>query len=77
VEGAFLVTSKLQNGEVTDLSIHSEQGRVLNLQNPWKDKKIRIKKIGGDEKSYEGDRIKIPTEPKATYHITPILDSVH
>jgi hypothetical protein len=72
VEGAFLITSKLQNGEVTDLLIHSEQGRVLNLQNPWKDKKIKVKDSNNNEKIYEGNQIKMQTEPRVTYYFAPV-----
>jgi hypothetical protein len=70
VEGAFLVSAALKGGEVTELSIYSEQGRPLCLLNPWKGRKIRVKSQG-TEQLYEGERIRINTEKGATYSLEP------
>jgi hypothetical protein len=71
VEGAFLVSAKLKNEEVTDLSIFSEKGRELNLLNPWKNRKVKVKASGSGEKIYEGERIKISTQAGVGYRFFP------
>jgi hypothetical protein len=72
VEGAFLVSAELTKGEVANLTIFSEKGRELNLLNPWKNRKVKVKEAGSAEKTYEGERIIIPTQPGVTYSIFPI-----
>jgi hypothetical protein len=68
VEGAFLVSAKLKNGEICDVTVFSEQGRELNLLNPWEGHKIKIKGSNG-EYSYEGERIRIRTEKGESYRL--------
>ena len=71
VEGAFLVSGELKNGEVASLAIHSEQGRSLSLLNPWKHKKVRMKVWQSDrlleEKELEGEIFHMETLPGASY----------
>ncbi|MDR2626933.1 MAG: hypothetical protein LBC40_02750 [Dysgonamonadaceae bacterium] len=71
VEGAFLVSAKLTDGEIGDVTVFSEQGRELHLLNPWKGRKIKIKGTDG-EQLYEGERIRINTEKGVTYRLTPV-----
>ncbi|MDR2763481.1 MAG: hypothetical protein LBB90_00440 [Tannerella sp.] len=61
VEGAFLVSAELKNGEIGPVTIFSEQGRELHLLNPWKGRKVKVKSQGV-EQVYEGERIRINTE---------------
>jgi hypothetical protein len=76
VEGAFLVSAKLKGGEVCDVTVFSEQGRELNLLNPWKGHKIKV--IGTDsEQSYESERIRIKTEKGTAYRIIANGKEVH
>ena len=71
VEGAFLVSSALKNGEVTELSIFSEQGRPLCLLNPWKNSRVSVyewtdgKQTAKNE--YAGERISLSTKPNTKY----------
>ncbi|MDR1332118.1 MAG: hypothetical protein LBK07_08430 [Tannerella sp.] len=67
-EGAFLVSAKLQAGEIGDVTVFSEQGEELTLLNPWKGRGIKVKGPAG-EQSYEGERIRIKTERGATYRL--------
>ncbi|MDR2382381.1 MAG: hypothetical protein LBD76_00635, partial [Prevotellaceae bacterium] len=71
VEGAFLVSSALKNGEVTSLSIYSEQGRPLCLLNPWKGRRVSVSEwLDGKrtvKKTYSGERINLPTKPNTMY----------
>lgn len=71
-EGAFLVTSELKSGIVTYVSVFSEQGRPLNLVNPWKGKKVSLETDGTDKKVLEGDIIRLETEPGKTYRFVPV-----
>jgi hypothetical protein len=70
VEGAFLVSAALKNGEVSGLTIVSEQGRPLNLLNPWKGRKVKVTGAGA-ETIHDGERIKINTKAGVTYRFTP------
>lgn len=73
VEGAFLVSSEWKDGEVAYVSVFSEQGRALNLLNPWKQKNVMMKADNQAEgKTLEGDSIKIETAPGVTYRFTPV-----
>jgi hypothetical protein len=72
VEGAFLVSAKLKNEEISGVTIFSERGRDLNLLNPWKNRKIKITEKGASETIREGERIKIKTVSGATYFFEPI-----
>jgi hypothetical protein len=71
VEGAFLVSSALTNGEITSLSIYSEQGRPLNLLNPWKNRRVRVREWTdgkqSSKKTYSGERICLTTKPNTMY----------
>jgi hypothetical protein len=62
VDGAFLVSSKLENGAVTYVEILSEQGRNLILDNPWPGRKISWRKNGKIMQPLEGDRLRIATK---------------
>jgi hypothetical protein len=75
VEGAFLVSAKLIDGEIDDVTIFSEQGRELNLLNPWKDCKIKVKGLN-DERLFEGERIRITTEKGTTYGLERVKGNV-
>jgi hypothetical protein len=71
VEGAFLVSAKLANGEIGDVTVFSEQGRELHLLNPWKGRGIKVKSPGG-EQIYGDERIRIATEKGVTYRLEPV-----
>jgi len=54
----------MKDGVVCNVSIVSEKGRDLVLQNPWVGKKITI-----NGESFEGERIILPTRAGDTYEI--------
>jgi len=60
-EGAFLVSSALQNGDVQYVRIISEQGRTLVLQNPWPGKAVLIKSNKRTVGQQSGELITIAT----------------
>ncbi|MDR2172421.1 MAG: hypothetical protein LBP59_19930 [Planctomycetaceae bacterium] len=71
VEGAFLVSANLKNGNITDLSIYSEKGQPLQLLNPWQNNKIiiteSINKKQTNKKILSGKLIKLKTKPNTKY----------
>jgi hypothetical protein len=71
VEGAFLVSAKLTDGAIGEVTVFSEQGRTLQLLNPWTGRRIKAKGPDG-EQLYEGARIRIATEKGGTYRLEPI-----
>ena len=72
VEGAFLVSAELRNGFVTNLSITSEKGKDLCLENPWPQRKVKITKKGAGCDTVEGKRINITTKENETYRFEPV-----
>jgi hypothetical protein len=71
VEGAFLVSAKLENGAIDNVTVFSEQGKELHLLNPWEGRKLQVKGPDG-EQQYEGERIRINTEKGTTYRLEPV-----
>ncbi len=67
VEGAFLVSGEQKGGAVTSLTLVSEKGRDLTLQNPWKGKKVEITDPVAGKRTVDGDFIKMKTEAGQTY----------
>jgi hypothetical protein len=71
VEGAFIVSSTLKDGEVTELSIYSEKGRPLCLLNPWKNKPVNVSEWIDNKqvnnKEYSDKYINLKTKPNTKY----------
>lgn len=59
--GAFLVTSSLRKGEVEELCIYSEKGRICKIENPWKDKPIQLIRNGKISDILYGKNFQFPT----------------
>ena len=72
VEGAFLVSASLENGEIVEVTLFSEKGRDLTLQNPWKGRDVEVRTKGGGKQVLSGDRIRMKTQEGATYTFTGI-----
>lgn len=72
VEGAFLVSGELKDGEVISLVLVSEKGRDLTLQNPWGQKKVKIENPVTGQTIVSGEFIKMKTEAGQTYRFTSI-----
>jgi hypothetical protein len=66
-----LVSAELKGGEVIALSVFSEKGRELTLQNPWKNRPVKVKESGGSEQTYEGEFLKIGTKLNTGYTFSP------
>lgn len=70
-EGAFLVSSAIKNNAVQYVNICSEQGRAVNLQNPWPGQKLMIRSNKRTGFRRSGDRIAIPTLKGETLSVLP------
>jgi alpha-L-fucosidase 2 len=70
-EGAFLVSSLIQDGKVQWIKITSEQGRDCNIVNPWKAKTISVIRNGKDSKINVGKRFTLKTSKNDILIIMP------
>jgi hypothetical protein len=59
--GAFLVSSALSGGEITHLTILSEQGRRCKLHNPWPGATVRLVRDGKSPEILSGELLDFPT----------------
>lgn len=71
VEGAFLVSATLQGGEIGNVSLLSERGTPLSMQNPWPGKVVEVTASGGRKQLVEGPVLHLETSPGSTYRFRP------
>lgn len=62
-KGAFLVDAACENGGVTEVSVHSEQGGTFRLKNPWAAARVK-------GKVHTETVLEIPMQPGETLVIT-------
>ena len=73
--GAFLVSGKLSDGEVSGVKILSEQGRYCVIQNPWAGEEVVVKDVSMPISrdviviKLKGDKIKFATEAGKVYSV--------
>lgn len=60
--GAFVISSRLKNGEVRYVHLVSEKGRPCTLENPWPGKAARITRNGKGAELLEGARLHFRTK---------------
>ena len=70
-EGAFLVSSEIENNTIRYVRIISEKGRNCVLYNPWPGNKLVIYRNGIQAGTLSGEKITIKTSPNETIHIAP------
>jgi alpha-L-fucosidase 2 len=59
--GAFLVSARLTKGNVSDVRIKSEKGKVCTIVNPWPDKSVRVTRNGKSGELVSGHRFNFNT----------------
>ena len=59
-EGAFLVSAKMENGNVTEVRIHAEKGGIIKMINPFPDGQFET---DNTNVKMEGDLIIVEMEP--------------
>jgi len=71
-EGAFLVSASCRDGNVADVSIHSEKGARCRVANPWA---ADVSVVDGDgkavETTVEGDIVCFDTAVGGSYRLAP------
>lgn len=70
-EGAFLVSSVLKDGTIPWVTIESEQGRKLCLQNPWPAATVMVEENGKPAGEVSGEYLEFSTKPGGTYRFSP------
>lgn len=69
VEGAFLVSSSIKDGIISEVTLISEKGRNLTLLNPWNGQNVEIISSDGRKSVASGEYISMETSPGITYCI--------
>lgn len=69
--GAFLVSAKRKSGNISDVEFVSERGRTLTIDNPWKNRKIRVIRGGQRAEEMKGGRFTISTTKGEKIRIVP------
>ena len=69
--GAFLVSAKLKNGAVCNVTIASEKGRDCTVQNPWPGKAVRVVRYGKPAEAVSGQRFTLKTAPGEKLEFQP------
>lgn len=70
--GAFLISAKYDGRTITELSLFSEKGKRLHIEEPWKGSSIRVTRIRDGQAvnvGAEGTIYSFETEPGETYRI--------
>lgn len=60
--GAFLVSARRLNGQVSGVRIKSEKGRTCTIVNPWPGKTLRVLRNGKSAESVSGQRLSLKTQ---------------
>jgi alpha-L-fucosidase 2 len=61
--GAFVVSSRLQHGQVEWVRLFSEKGRTCIMENPWPGKKVQLNRQGKKAETLQGNTFSFPTKP--------------
>lgn len=61
--GAFEVSSRLVGGSIPYVKIHSEKGRDLEMENPWKGAPVIVERNGKTAETVSGKVLKLKTKP--------------
>jgi len=77
-EGAFVVTAKLENGEVVGAVIASEAGLPCEVVNPFGDAKVVVTRMDADgtSQTLDGKVVRFETEPGGRYLVVKEGSSV-
>ena len=73
--GAFLVSSKLNNGKISNVNIMSEQGRLCSVLNPWSEKQVRLNRARGKDEILVGKILEIYTSKEEILKLSPVIDN--
>jgi alpha-L-fucosidase 2 len=71
--GAFLVSSSLKRGEVSNVQIFSEKGRVCTIVNPWGNKPAFLIRKGRADQKLTGQELSFTTRVNETIQLVSAL----
>jgi alpha-L-fucosidase 2 len=69
--GAFLFSSKIENGNVRLIIIESEKGKNCTIENPWPDRKITLYREGKIAETLAGNNVTFATKAGELITIVP------
>jgi alpha-L-fucosidase 2 len=69
--GAFLFSSKIENGNVRLIIIESEKGKNCTIDNPWPDRKITLYREGKIAETLAGNNVTFATKAGELITIVP------
>jgi hypothetical protein len=69
--GAFLVSSKLANGDVEHVGILSEKGQPCRMKNPWGNAAVRLTRNGTPAETLNGELLTFKTKAGETVELVP------
>ena len=73
--GAFLLSAAYDGKSVSSVTLFSEKGATVKLENPWPGKQVRVTRMGQTEQltvSVKGSVVQFPTKPGERYRIEPV-----
>ncbi len=73
--GAFLVSAAWDGKAVSPVTIFSEKGAPVRLANPWRSRRVRVKRLPDQkpvETHREGEIIRFATQPGGRYRVEPV-----
>jgi hypothetical protein len=68
--GAFLVSARMEKGEITHVSLMSEKGRPCKLKNPWGNVAVRLVRNGKPSETLTGELLVFDTSVNEEISIT-------
>lgn len=60
--GAFLVSSSIKDGEIANVELLSEQGRLCKMENPWPERTLIVRHSGGKLEELRGRFVEFKTQ---------------
>jgi alpha-L-fucosidase 2 len=70
--GAFVISSRLKNGQVSTVHLLSEKGRTCIMENPWPGKKVQLVRNGKNGETLQGTTFSFPTKQQENVLLKPL-----
>lgn len=67
--GAFLVSSRLYDGNIESVKLRSEKGRTCKIENPWKGNSVQLWRNSEKAEQLSGDFFEFETTPNETIEL--------
>ena len=70
--GAFLVSARLRQGEISHVSLQSEKGRSCTIANPWPGRTVSVVRDGRRAEEATGEQLLVATAPGETLELSVV-----